>query len=90
MAILLVSYDLSKEFTSRDYNALLNSIRSVAWARISESSYAIDTDLHPESVYQKLKQYLDENDNLAVITLSQPIAGRVPQDVADWLNQRLS
>ncbi|WP_324007415.1 hypothetical protein [Aeromonas dhakensis] len=87
MAVLLVTYDLNKP--GKDYNDLLKIIKSYAWARLSESSYAIKTDQSPQQVFDKLKPFLDQNDNLYVINLKKPYAGFGPKDVNEWLDNSL-
>lgn len=87
MAVLLVTYDLNKP--GKDYNDLLKTIKAYGWARLSESSYAIKTEQTPQQVFDILKPYLDQNDNLYVITLKKPYAGFGPTDVNDWLDSNL-
>ena len=89
MAVRLITYDLSKEITSDDYAEILDYIKSHAWARLSESSYAIETTETPEAIYQELSKHLDTNDSLLVLTLTSPWDGRANKAVIDWLKQRL-
>ena len=88
MATLLVTYDLNKP--GKDYTDLLKKIKSYAWARLSESSYAISSNSDPQTVFNGLKPFLDPNDNLYVITLKKPHAGFGPKDVNDWLESNLA
>lgn len=87
MAVLLVTYDLDKP--GQDYTDVLNTIKSYPWARLSESCYAIETSESPRSIFTKLTKYLDSNDQLYVITLTRPWSGRGPNDVNQWLIDRL-
>ncbi len=87
MAVLLVTYDLNKP--GKDYDDLLKTIKSHSWARLSESSYAIQTNQGPQQVINKLKPFIDQNDNLYVINLKKPYAGFGPKDVNDWLDNNL-
>jgi hypothetical protein len=90
MAVLLITYDLNREGSSRsDYTEILKQIKKTAWARLSESSYAIETSETPEQVFNRLQPHLDPNDYLTVITLNRPWYGRQSQTVLDWLKQRL-
>ena len=88
MAVLLVTYDLNKP--GKDYNDLLKAIKNYTWARLSESSYAIRTDHSSQQVFDKFKPYLDQNDNLYVISLKKPYAGFGPQEVNTWLENSLT
>ena len=59
------------------------------WAKLSESSYAIDTSEDPDDVYARLTPFLDGDDQLYVITLSRPYYGQGSQKVNEWLEQHL-
>lgn len=87
MAVYIVTYDLNKE-TKRP--PIVEEVRKTAWARLSESSYAISTTETPSEVYQRFKPLLDENDNFFVITLKKPFQSWAPKEVNDWLNSRLT
>jgi hypothetical protein len=87
MAALLVTYDLKKPGQNyKDFHAL---IKAYAWARLSESSYAIATTEQPKTVYDRLAPHLDNNDQLFVMILGQNWQGLGPQDVHTWLKQHL-
>ncbi len=87
MSVLLVTYD----FKNRDdaYFELTKQIKSYQWARLSDSSYAIDTDQTPCDVYTSLKHLVDGGDNLYVTVLSRPYYGFGPDEVNQWLSERL-
>ena len=87
MSTMLVTYDLKKP--GQDYSDLLKEIKSFAWARLSESSYAVDADLSPKQLYDRLAPYLDTNDQLYVIGLHRPFWGYGPKAVNDWLERYL-
>ncbi len=88
MAVRLITYDLNK--TGQNYTKLLEVIRSYgAWARLSESSYAIVTNEFVEVTYNKLKPYFDPNDNLLILTLAGAHIGQNSQEVVDWLRNNL-
>lgn len=87
MAVYIVTYDLNKE-TKRP-NIVGEIKKSRSWARLSESSYVIDTQERPEQVRARLNPYLDANDYCFVITLSSPWDGYGPKEVIDWLQARL-
>jgi hypothetical protein len=59
------------------------------WAWLSESSYAIVSNLPPQSVTDQARKYLDPNDNIYVITLKRPYWGWGPEDVNKWLERNL-
>ena len=87
MAIYVVAYDLNKE--EKRPNIVAEVKKNGNWARLSELSYAIDTAERPSQVMARFRKYLDDNDNLYVITLSSPWSGFGPKDVIAWLQARL-
>ncbi len=89
MSVLLITYDLNNETKRPPIVAKIKELYP-AWARLSESSYAVSTSDEPKTVYDKLSPMLDSNDNLLVITLSTPWWGQHrKQDVIDWLKGSL-
>lgn len=87
MAVLLVTYDLKAP--GQDYADFHKVIKSFSWARLSESSYAIDTTLTPQNVYEQLRSHMDTNDNVYVIMLTRPHCGYGPKEVNEWLEKHL-
>ena len=87
MAVLLVTYDLNRP--GKDYPDLLKTIKEYSWAKISESSYAINTTKSPIDVFNQLKPFVDKNDNLYIINLKRPYTGFGPKEVNEWLEQNL-
>jgi len=87
MAILLVTYDLNNK--GQDYSGVLKVIEAYSHTKLSESSYAIDATESPNVIYEKIKPSLDKNDNLYVITLSNPRMGYANSDVLKWLKGHL-
>jgi CRISPR-associated endonuclease Cas2 len=91
MAVLLVTYDLNKEGKSKvDYNEFYKVRNTYPYARLSESSYALETNEQPAELYEKLKKLIDPNDHIYIITLKRPYFGFGPKAVNDWLEQRLT
>ena len=87
MSVLLITYDLKRP--GQDYPDLLKYIKGHAWARLSESSYAIETSLSPSAVLAQARKFIDANDTIFVITLTSPWDGFGPKDVIEWLQKRL-
>lgn len=86
MSLLIVTYDLNKEPNSQAYGEILGVIKSGKnWARLSESSYAMDTSLTPRQVYDRVKPFLDNGDSLLVLSVVAPYFGQHSQKVIDWL-----
>lgn len=87
MSVLLITYDLNKP--GQDYADLYKQMKQFAWAKLSESSYAVETDLSPKQMYDLLAPYLDSTDTLFVITLNRPYYGQGSKEVIAWLEPRL-
>lgn len=87
MAVLLITYDLNKP--GQNYNQILDYIKNFSYVPLSESSYAIDTKIEPENIYNDLSKLLDSNDRICIITLTQPWAAYLSPDILDWLKTRL-
>lgn len=88
MAALLVAYDLNSP-GQRHTDLLAYLKKHFGWAKLSESAYAIATDLTPDQVYAALKTFLDKNDQLYVIKLNHAHAGQGPKAINDWLAKHL-
>ena len=90
MAVFLVTYDLNEEGAERpDITGFLRDHFDF-WAELSESSYAIAADIPANTIFKIFEPLLDENDQLYVIPLEWPYAGRGPQQVNDWLESFLT
>ena len=90
MNILLITYDLNKE--GEDRPPIAKVIRKLGKSRVqlSESSYAIATSKSPSKLYQELKDMLDKNDRLFILTLSKPGMAYDPaKKVSQWLDDNL-
>jgi hypothetical protein len=87
MAVLLITYDLRTP--GQNYPDLLKYIKSFAFARLSESSYAIETNLSPDTVQARVRQLIDANDHVYVVNLKRPYSGFGPKEVNDWLTDNL-
>lgn len=88
MTVLLIAYDLNKEFNRPPIVAEIKK-KWPTWARLSESSYAIKTQQSPEEVYKALNHMLDSNDELYVVRLNFPYWG-TRGEVNQWLGKNLS
>ena len=91
MPIILVNYDLNKEKSSENYTEIINIIKSERnWAKLSESCYAMDTNMTPIQIYNKMKPYLDTNDSLLAFPIKQPYYGQHSKEVIEWLSRKLT
>lgn len=86
MAVYIVTYDLNLEASRPN---ILGSIKERSWAKLSESSYAIETDETSEEVFIDLRRHLDGDDNIYIIPLRKPYSGFGPNAVNEWLDANL-
>ncbi len=89
MPVLLVTYDLNREVVRPNITKHLRE-GYPNWAKLSESSYAINTTDSPGDVVSYLRPMLDDNDHIYVITLKRPYSGWGPKDVNEWLEKNLT
>ena len=87
MSVLLITYDLNKP--GQDYSDFIDTFKKYAWAKLSESSYAIKTSKSPSTIRKELSPHMDKNDHVYVITLSKPYSGWGPEKVNEWLDENL-
>jgi hypothetical protein len=83
MAVLLITYDVKKQ--SGNSSSFHKQIKHYFHIKLSESSYAIQTTEPTSYVYGKLKDSIEKNDRLYIITLDKPWSGFGPIENRDWL-----
>ena len=88
MPVLLVTYDLNKEIKRPPIVKKIKTLGS-SRKRLSESSYAIKTTKTPTSIKESLQKFIDDDDDLYVITLRDPWDGFGRPDVINWLDTEL-
>ncbi|HUU39838.1 MAG TPA: hypothetical protein VMW42_02740 [Desulfatiglandales bacterium] len=88
MAVLLITYDLNNP--DQDYSGFHDAIKCYgSWADLSESSYAVETDVKPTAIRDKLKEHIGKKDQVYIFTLTAPCAGMGSLEVKRWLSKRL-
>lgn len=87
--VLIVVYELHKEPTSDDYKEIVKIIKEYDHMKIGGSEYCIYTDDSPQTVSNKIQPYLEENESLLVIKVTNPKQGWLSEDQWKWLNERL-
>ncbi len=89
MSVLLATYDLHEK-PSEEYEDFYNIIERYPNVRLSESSYAIDTDDTPKTVSDKLISITGKDDRYFIITLAHGWHGKSKdKKVFDWLREHL-
>ncbi|WP_410472839.1 hypothetical protein ACGTJS_03590 [Faucicola mancuniensis] len=89
MSVKLITYDLNAK--GQKHTEVLAKIKSFgAWAKLSESRYAISTTLPVDKICQKFANLIDNNDTFLVIPLIGSHYGMALDDVYSWLNNNLN
>ena len=87
MSILLITYDLHKK-EPEDYQEFYDTIKNYSNVRLSESSYAIDTNDLPLNIYKKLKLLVDSSDKFSVLTVIKPCFTFGSDEVDNWFDRK--
>lgn len=89
MPVKLITYDLNAK--GQKHAEVLAKIKSFGvWARLSESSYAIKTNLTTDQLYQQFRPLIDNNDDLLIMTLKKPCQGWASKELNNWLDKHLT
>lgn len=88
MAALLITYDSDKP--GQDCEKILEFIKSSkSWAKLSESSYAIQSEETPQEIFRKLTPFLSDSSRLFIVNLTRPYAGVRGTGTIVWLEKCL-
>jgi CRISPR/Cas system-associated endoribonuclease Cas2 len=83
--IYLITYDLMEP--GKDYSGIYKALKSFKrWCHYLGSTWLIDTDVPITEIHNKLKPYIDENDNLLIIEVKDNYKGQLPKEAWEWLN----
>lgn len=84
----IIMYDLRSP--GQDYVQLHQAIKSFGiWGKITESSWAIVSNLTAEAIRNFLLGYIDRNDRIMVIQSGKVAAWHNVMASPDWLKQNL-
>lgn len=88
--IVLITYDLNKP--GKDYSDLYNAIKAISkdYLHQLESVWITDTDFSVQQIAARLRNHIDQNDELLVQRVMKDYDGLLPHDSWNWLNQRVS
>ena len=83
MQTYIVSYDMAWR---GDYNALHKAIKGYgAWARITESTWAVLTEYSAEMIRDHLSEYLPDGSRLFVVRSGDEAAWQYLNSSSEWL-----
>ncbi len=89
MAVLLITYDLNAK--GQKHNEVLTKIRGFRfWLQLSESSYAISTNLSADQVFKSFETLIDNNDCIFVVPMIQSYQGWASEEKHKWLGEHLA
>jgi hypothetical protein len=88
MAVRLITYDPNEP--GRDDSALFDTVKGYGpWAKLSESTYAVQTNVSPDRIVERLERQIEPYDIVSVITLTPPYSILGHEDLDDWLSRKL-
>lgn len=73
MAVYSVTYDLRKE--GQDYASLISHLESYEHCKYQKSCWIIKSNLSAKDLYQKIREFMDANDHILVIEVTQNYYG---------------
>ena len=90
MKTLLIGYDLNK--TGQNYDDLIDAIKEMgAWWHYLDSTWLVRTEETHTTARNKLKQHLDNNDELLVVDVTGDAAAWAgfSESAGKWLKDNL-
>lgn len=88
MKIYLISYDLHT--SGQNYTLLYDAIKAYEdWQHPMESLWAIYTNEDANTIYDKLRSKIDNNDSIFVVQMSSSDRqGWLPKSFWQWINEK--
>ena len=83
----LVTYNLRNEENDKDRRHIRNSLAKYPHTKLGESCYIIETSLNAYQVFDDLRDFLESDDDLYVIPVTQQVVGAGPSK--QWLVSKL-
>lgn len=84
MPVYSVTYDLRKQ--GQDYSGLIEKLKSFPSYKYQQSAWLIKTSLTPTDVYNQLESFIDSNDLILVIEVTNNRYGRLLTGSWDSIN----
>lgn len=86
----MITYDLNKE--GQNYEDIIKTIKekiSGYWCTYWKSSFLITSCYSPDEMIEKLRPYLDPNDRMLIIEVTNNKNGWLSQNQWDWINEHI-
>jgi hypothetical protein len=86
MAYYAVSYQLNLD---KDYQRLWDAFEALEAQKVMRSFYFVDSEGSTKAVYDYLRQFIDDDDHLAVAPIGgKPIKHRCYEGTQAWIDAR--
>jgi len=82
-------YLLTFESPTRDYQRYHTFVDRFDAMRLSDTAWALQTDLGADTLYQQLEPIVGKDDHAYLIALGKPWIGYGYEAMNDWLNRHL-
>ena len=92
--LFLIIYDL--KVPGRDYNSLYDAIKAIStdYQHPLDSTWFVftDTDRSSQSIYDELRKTIDDNDNLFIVNMNNPLErqGWMPKNFWTWFAEKVN
>ena len=88
--VILITYDLNSP--GQDYPDLYDAIKAISsiWWHNLTSVWLVDTNLSTRQVHERIKRYIDKNDELFIVRITKDYTGYLPERAWKWLKNRVS
>ncbi|WNN77568.1 hypothetical protein RKS58_06915 [Lysinibacillus capsici] len=81
MAVYSVTYDLNK--AGQNYPNLIKKLETFPHCKYQQSAWLVKSNLSAQGLYEQLKPYLDTNDFILVIPVTNQYYGWMPPKTWD-------
>lgn len=88
--VVLITYDLNKP--EKDYSGLYRAIKAISSDYLHQltSVWLLDTNFSTKQIYERLRPWIDDNDELFVVRITADRFGWLSRTAIDWLGKRVS
>lgn len=89
--VYMITYDLNSP--GQNYEDVIQAIKDAStgiWCTSWKSSYLIQSDLTTaNAVFEKIKPYIDKNDNILVIEVTDNKQGWLPKEAWEYIDNSI-
>jgi len=86
--VYLITYSFKED--ESDYHNLFKTIKeNFSWWHFLDNTWLISTTENANSIYDKLKPYLDADINILIIEVGKDRQGWLPKKAWEWIRKNL-